>query len=176
MLRPLTLTEPVRKCILTDYILGGAAGLPRGIIMETTKRMTSKVISVGPHEKLSQVRALMNSGNFRHVPVVEEGKLIGILSDRDIRSHAGHLESTCASAAMTANPVSVDPTTTVEEAARLMLRLKISAVPVVEDGKPVGILTTSDILRAFIEVQRSEEMTLLMRHAVGLWTYEFNNR
>ena len=144
--------------------------------METTKRMTSKVISVGPDEKLSQVRAFMDSGNFRHVPVVEEGKLIGILSDRDIRSHAGALESTCASAEMTANPVTVDPTTTVEEATRLMLRLKISAVPVVEDGKPVGILTTSDILRAFLDVQRSEELTQLMRQAVALWTYESNNR
>jgi acetoin utilization protein AcuB len=144
--------------------------------METTKRMTSKVISVGPHEKLSQVRAFMDSGNFRHVLVVAEGKLIGILSDRDIRSHAGYLECTCANAAMTANPVSVDPTTTVEEAARLMLRLKISAVPVVEHGKPVGILTTSDILRAFLDVQRSDELTQLMRQAVALWTYESNNR
>lgn len=117
----------------------------------------------------------MDSGNFRHIPVVADGKLIGILSDRDIRSHIGHLESTRADAAMTANPVTVDPTTTIEEATRLMLRLRISAVPVVENGTPIGILSTSDVLRAFLEVQRTEEMAQLMRRTVGMWTYVSNN-
>ena len=135
--------------------------------METAKRMTSKVITVGPRDSLSKAKALMDSGNFRHVPVVEDAKLIGILSDRDVRSHVGYLESTLVDAVMTLNPVTVTPTTTVEEAACLMLRLKISAVPVVEDGKPLGVLSTSDILRAFLDVERSEEMAELMRKAAG---------
>jgi len=145
--------------------------------METAKRMTSKVITVGPRDSLSKAKALMDSGNFRHVPVVDEdGKLIGILSDRDIRSHVGYLESTRVDAVMTLNPVTVTPTTTVEQATRLMLRLKVSAVPVVDQGKPVGVLSTTDILRAFLEVERTEEISELMRKAVGLWTYVYHGR
>lgn len=139
--------------------------------METAKRMTSKVITVGPRDNLSKAKAVMDSGNFRHVPVVEDAKLIGILSDRDIQSHVGYLECTRVDAVMTLDPVTVSPTTTVEEAARLMLRLKISAVPVVEDGKPLGVLSTSDILRAFLDVERPEEIVGLMRKTVDLWTY-----
>jgi CBS domain-containing protein len=70
-------------------------------------------------------------------------------------------------AVMTSDPVTITPTTTVEEAARLMLRLKISAVPVVDDGKPVGILSTSDILKAFLDVARTQEMGQFLRLAVG---------
>jgi CBS domain-containing protein len=74
--------------------------------MKTAERMmTSKVLTVGPRDTLSKAKALMDSGNFRHVPVVKNGKLIGILSDRDLRSHVGHLESTRVDAAMTPNPV-----------------------------------------------------------------------
>ncbi len=139
--------------------------------METAKRMTSKVITVGPQDSLSKAKALMDSGNFRHLPVVEAGKLTGILSDRDIQRHLGYLKSTRVDAVMTPNPITVSSSTTVEQAAHLMLRRKINAVPVVEDGKPLGILTTSDILTAFLDVERSEELAALMHKAVGLWTY-----
>ena len=135
--------------------------------METAKRMTSKLITVGPHDSLAEAKALMNSGNFRHLPVLEDGRLIGILSDRDMRLHSGYLDSTRVDAAMTSDPVTITPTTTVEEAARLMLQLKISAVPVVNDGKPVGILSTSDILKAFLDVERTQEMAEFLRQAVG---------
>jgi acetoin utilization protein AcuB len=135
--------------------------------METAKRMTSKLITVGPHDSLAKAKALMDSGNFRHLPVLEDGRLIGILSDRDMRQHSGYLDSTRVDAAMTSDPVTITPTATVEEAARLMLRLKISAVPVVDDGKPVGILSTSDILKAFLDVERTQEMAEFLRQAVG---------
>lgn len=135
--------------------------------METAKRMTPKLITVAPRDSLAKAKALMDSGNFRHLPVLEDGRLIGILSDRDMRLHSGYLDSTRVDAVMRSEPVTVTPTTTVEEAARLMLRLKISAVPVVDDGKPVGILSTSDILGAFLDVARTQEMTEFLRQAVG---------
>jgi acetoin utilization protein AcuB len=145
--------------------------------METAKHMTSKVIRIGPRDTLSKAKALMDSENVPHVPVVEEdGKLIGILPEGDIRSHVGYLESTRVDAVMTLNPMTVSPTTTVEQATRLMLRLKISAVPVVDEGKLVGVLTTTDILRAFLEVERTEEISELMGKAVGLWTYVYDYR
>ena len=135
--------------------------------METAKRMTSKLIAVAPHDSLAKAKALMDSGNFRHLPVLEDGRLIGILSDRDMRLHSGYLDSTHVDAVMTSNPATITPAETVEEAARLMLRLKISAVPIVDDQKPVGILSTSDILRAFLDVERTQEMEEFLRQAVG---------
>lgn len=136
--------------------------------MKTAKRMTSKLITVAPQDSLAKAKALMDSENFRHLPVLEEdGRLIGILSDRDMRLHSGYLDSTRVDAVMTSDPVTITPTTTVEEAARLMLRLKISAVPVVDEGKPVGILSTSDILSAFLDVVRTQEMAEFLRQAVG---------
>jgi acetoin utilization protein AcuB len=140
--------------------------------MKTAKRMTPKPITVAPQDSLAKAKALMDSGNFRHLLVLEDGRLIGILSDRDMRLHSGYLDSTRVDAVMTSDPVTIEPTTTVEEATRLMLRLKISAVPVVDfDRKPVGILSTSDILWAFLDVERSEEMEEFLRQAVVTWTY-----
>jgi acetoin utilization protein AcuB len=142
------------------------------MIMETAKRMTHKVVTVTPRDSLAKAKALMASGNFRHVPVVEDsGKLVGILSNSDIRWH-GHLDATVEQA-MTPNPAAIGPATTVEEAARLMLRLKISAVPVVVNGKPVGILSTSDILEAFLGIQKSDRMAELLRRTVGHGHMEF---
>jgi CBS domain-containing protein len=135
--------------------------------MKIATRMTSKLITVGPHDSLAKAKALMDSGNFRHLPVLEDGRLVGILSDRDMRLHSGYLDSTRVDAAMTPDPVTITPTTTVEEAARLMLRLKISAAPVVDEGKAVGILSTSDILRAFLDVERTQEIAEFLRQTVG---------
>ena len=77
--------------------------------METAKRMTSQLVTVGPHDTLAQAKALMDSGNFRHLPVLEDGRLIGILSDRDMRYHSGYLDSTRVDAAMTPDPVTIAP-------------------------------------------------------------------
>lgn len=64
---------------------------------------------------------------------------------------SGSSRMTRVGAAMTAQPVTVTPATTVEAASQIMLARKMSGLPVVEDGKLVGIITTSDILRAFLE-------------------------
>ncbi len=139
--------------------------------MEAKRRMTRKVVTVMRHDSLAMAKALMDSGKFRHLLVVDDGKLVGILSNSDIRWH-GHLDATV-DQAMTTNPATIESTATVEEAARLMLRLKIGALPVVADGKPVGILSTSDILEAFLGIQKSEEMVELLRSRVGHGHMEF---
>ncbi len=68
---------------------------------------------------------------------------------------------------MTPNPITATPETTIAEAARLMLHLKIGAVPVVENGVPVGIISTSDILQRFLEVAKSDQMIQLIGQTVG---------
>jgi len=100
---------------------------------------------------------LMEKGGFRRVPVVDDGKLVGIVSDRDVRAHSGYLVQTKVTAAMTSDPKTVTPHMSVEDAARLMIEHKIGGLPVVEDGKLVGILTTTDVLKAFLKVEAAAQ-------------------
>jgi CBS domain-containing protein len=133
--------------------------------------LTRKLVMVSPQDSLAKAKALMDSRDVRHVPVVEDRKLVGILSNNDIRWH-GHLTATVAEA-MTPNPITVTPETTIDEAARLMLHRKINAVLVVHGGAPVGIITTSDILKLFLEAQPSGHLAPLLAKAVGHGHMEF---
>lgn len=121
------------------------------------KRMTKEPVTTTSDEYLATVMAAMEKGGFRHMPVVKQGKLAGIVTDRDARQHIGFLEKTKVNAAMTENAVTVAPQTTLEEAAQLLLKRKIGGMPVMQEGKLVGIITTSDILKAFLEVMGVEE-------------------
>jgi len=94
----------------------------------------------------------MEIGGFRRLTVVLEGRVVGILTERDLREHAGYLDSTKVDAVMKSPVVTVDSKTSVEDAARLMLSRKIGGMPVVDGGKLVGIVTTSDMLRALLSV------------------------
>ena len=99
----------------------------------------------------------MHEGRFHRLPVVKEGKLVGIITDRGLREHKGFLEQTKVSAVMTENVMTVTPRLTVEKAAQLMLSHKIGGLPVTDDGKLVGVITTSDILQAFLDVMGASE-------------------
>lgn len=121
------------------------------------KRMSKEPVTVGAQDNLATARAKMRAGKFRRLPVVEEGRLVGILTEGDIREHLGNLEGTKVKACMTEGLLTVTPGTTLEEAATTLLTHKIGALPVLEDGRLVGIITTSDILRAFLDVMGASE-------------------
>ena len=87
--------------------------------------------------------------------MVEDGRLVGILTERDLRHHAGYLKYTRVNAAMRTALVTVTPDNTVEEAARLMLKHRIGGLPIVAEGKLVGIVTTRDLLKAFLNVVKA---------------------
>ena len=93
----------------------------------------------------------MQQGNFRSAPVVENGRLVGLVTDRDIRGQMGRVDTTEVRVAMSENPPTVTPTTPLQEAARVLFEHKLDALPVVENGTLVGVLTNSDILRAFLD-------------------------
>ena len=120
--------------------------------MQVTNWMTPHPVCIGPRESLAKAGDLMAAGGFRQLPVVDNGNLIGIVTDRDLRPHSGYLDSTHVDAAMTSSPVVISPSDSVEVAAKLMIEHKIGAVPVVEYGRTVGIVTTSDLLKALLNL------------------------
>jgi acetoin utilization protein AcuB len=119
--------------------------------------MTKNPETISPDEFLTTGLGKMHKGGFRRLPVVKDDKLIGIITDRDLREHAGLLERTKVSSAMTKDLMTVTPRATVEQATKLMLSHKISGLPVTDAGNLVGIITSSDILQAFLEMLGASE-------------------
>jgi len=112
------------------------------------------LVTVEPRAPLTHVLHVLNHKGVRHVPVVERGRLVGIISDRDIKSAltlslgpAGPDSCRSAGQIMTREPITIAPMFPVEEAARIMVANRISALPVVDGGRLVGIVTETDLLR-----------------------------
>jgi acetoin utilization protein AcuB len=119
--------------------------------------MTKDPVTVSPDDLLIQARLKLQKGNFRQLPVVADGQLVGIITDRDMREHAGYLDRTEVKAVMSRKPLTVTPATTLEAAAQLLLKHKIGGLPVVENARVVGIITRSDVLQAFLDVMGASE-------------------
>jgi acetoin utilization protein AcuB len=116
--------------------------------MIVAELMTQNPQTVGPSDSLEVAHEKMQVGWFRQLPVVYEGKLVGILTDRDMRQHVGQLTHTRVDAVMSGHPFSVQASTPVEEAAHLLVTNKVGSLPVLEHGKLVGIITATDMLQA----------------------------
>jgi len=123
------------------------------------KRMSKDPVTVTAEDLLIQARLKMQRGGFRRLPVVSDGQLVGIITDRDTREHAGYLDRTEVKTAMSKKPVTVTPATTLETAAQILLKRKIGGLPVIENGRLVGMITTSDVLQAFLDVMGASEET-----------------
>jgi acetoin utilization protein AcuB len=109
--------------------------------------MTTNPITVPPSATLGAAQEAMQVGRFRQVPVVDNGRLIGVLTDRDVRQHLGQLNHVRVDAVMSTHPFSVQPSTPVEQAAHILVTNKVGSLPVVDDGKLVGIIAASDLLQ-----------------------------
>ncbi|MBI2090258.1 MAG: CBS domain-containing protein [Deltaproteobacteria bacterium] len=130
-------------------------------------RMSRSVISVTSDDTLETAIDLLARKKVRELPVVEKGRLIGIVTDRDLREVAPsyplfrdteeirqHLKRLKVANAMTIDPLVINPEAPLGEAAEMLLRYQIGSLPVVENHKVVGILSVSDILKAYIEQNR----------------------
>ena len=130
--------------------------------MKVQDIMTTPALTVGLDMPVLEARQVMERQRIRHLPVTDGGRLMGIITDRDIRlnlpSPATSLsvwEVNYLIARLTVGSVmrraviTVDPQRDAAEAARIMLDHKIGALPVVDGGVVVGIVTETDMLRAF---------------------------
>lgn len=116
--------------------------------------MARDLVTVRPHETARHAYRLMRDHRFRHLPVVEDGRLVGILSDRDLRPVL--LSPTLARARvrelMSEDLTTIGPDAPVEEAASLLVVKRIGCLPVVETGRLVGIVTETDLLAVLVEL------------------------
>jgi acetoin utilization protein AcuB len=107
--------------------------------------MTRNPVCIAPGDSLARADVIMKAGGFRRLPVVKRGRLFGILSEYDLRSHLDSLCSVRVATAMTPVPVTVSPSATLEHAAALLKRFQIGALPVVDRESLVGIITAGDM-------------------------------
>lgn len=134
--------------------------------MQIEKWMNQEVVTVSPGDSFRTAMTLIRQKGIRHLPVVDGKRLVGIVTDRDLRQaspsaatslsiHELHylLEKLTVQHIMTSQVVTVRPEQTVEEAAMLLLGHRIGGLPVVRDGELVGIITESDILQAFLQLR-----------------------
>lgn len=122
--------------------------------------MMGSPVTVAPDATLDFVNDVISLGRIRHVPVVDNGKLVGLLSDRDLigaaanrifglkqKSRSTLLKTELVKNVMRKRVITVSPDTPIKEAARLMADKKIGCVPVMSEGALVGLVTTTNILR-----------------------------
>src|ERR671926_1513312 len=123
--------------------------------------MTREVVALGPEASAAQALGLCRVNNIRHLPMVEGGRRVGIVSDRDLRDvspprGSADEENTLGWVRvrdiMTREPVTIHPLDTIEHAAREIYDRRIGCLPVVSDGELAGIITSSDLMRTLIEL------------------------
>lgn len=118
--------------------------------------MTRNPITVESSQPVPEARRIMSDKNIRHLPVVNHGKLVGVLSDRDLQFiatlHTLDLETALVEDAMNHDPASVTPDTPLSAVARQMADAKLGSIIVSEGGRVVGVFTTVDALRALAAV------------------------
>ncbi len=115
--------------------------------------MTRRPVTTSPDATVAQVRRMMARDRLRCIPVVQNDKLVGIVTNRDI-AFSDAAPTTTVGLLMTRDVVTVSPGISIQEAARLLVEYEVNGLPVVEDEKLLGIITRSDILKVFAGVAK----------------------
>lgn len=127
--------------------------------------MNGDVITVTPITPVINARKLMTENNVRRLPVIDDGKIVGIVTRADIHTTDAPemnaltiwdlhetLSRIMVKGAMSRDPITISATDTLGDAAKVMLDNKVSGLPVVDDaGRVVGMITESDIFRAVVQ-------------------------
>ncbi len=132
--------------------------------MLVEEAMTAHTRTVRPDQSLSDVRSIFEEEGFRHLPVMGNDGLVGMITHTDLMrvTYGAHiaeadfeindliLESTTVEESMSKKLVTIETGADLKEAARLMRKYKVGCVPVVDNGDLLGLVTTTDILSAYI--------------------------
>lgn len=134
------------------------------------ERMSHPVITVPPSMPIVDALNLMKREHIRRAPVVQEGKLVGIVSEKDLLNASPSsatslsvwelnylLSKVTVKEIMTTKVLTVDESTPIEEAARIMADNKIGALPVMRGDELVGIITETDLFKIFLELMGARE-------------------
>jgi acetoin utilization protein AcuB len=137
------------------------------------ERMSRPVISVSPEAPINEVLAMFKREHIRRAPVMKNGKLLGIVSERDLLNASPSSATTLSvwelnyliskvkvKAVMTKQVVTVEDNTPIEEAARIMADSKIGGLPVTSAGRIVGIITETDLFKIFLELMGARQEAL----------------
>lgn len=137
--------------------------------------MKSPVYTVKPFDSVAHARVLLAEHRFNQLPVIRDQKLVGIVTDRDLRDapemmalsslKTGDKKSPSlpdpaeirVEDVMSSNPMTLCGDDTIEQAAQIMVRERIGSLPIVEQSLLVAILTRSDVLRAFLSTPRAHK-------------------
>ena len=122
--------------------------------------MMASPVTLKPTDSLKLASELISLARLRHIPIVDNGKLLGVVSERDLmargaerifnpksRSRSALLNVVMLKEVMQRRVITVEPETSIQEAAHLMAERKIGCLPVLNDGNLVGLVTTTDMLR-----------------------------
>ena len=133
--------------------------------MQVHNIMTSNPLTVSPETSLGKTLRLMKENQYRHLPVVDGERLVGIVTDRDVRlamnsplvlhdreDDQALLQHIPAGAVMTSDPLTINADDPAALAADLMRSYKFGSLPVLKQGKLIGIVTVSDILASYIDL------------------------
>jgi len=141
-------------------MMANATSVPAGRGIRVRDIMKTGVVTIGAGDTLSTVEDIMTLGGVRHIPVVRGGVLVGVVSQRDLLRASlsnltgfGHEERRAflqvveITRVMSTPPIIISPEAEIREAARLLAEKGIGCLPVIEEGKLVGLLTETDVLR-----------------------------
>jgi len=122
--------------------------------------METKLVTISASERMSTLEDIMTLGHVRHMPVVQGGRLVGVVSERDLlraslselsRHHdderRAFLHVVEIARVMSTPPIVIEPDAAIEEAASIMAEKKIGCLPVVDGDQLVGLVTETDVLR-----------------------------
>ncbi|NOZ86543.1 MAG: CBS domain-containing protein [Deltaproteobacteria bacterium] len=127
--------------------------------------MTPNPLTLTEQDKVKTAVVHVLRNRIRHVPIVRDGKIVGIVTDRDLKralpsvvagttpdEYQSFMDNTTLNEIMTQDPIVISPDADILEAVRIFVEHKFGALPVVENGQLVAIISQTDALRAFLKV------------------------
>jgi acetoin utilization protein AcuB len=137
------------------------------------ERMSRPVISISPDDPINDVLAMFKKEHIRRAPVIKKGKLVGLVTETDLLNASPSDVSTLSvwemnylvskvtiKQVMTKKVITVNLDTPIEEAARIMSDNKIGGMPVVSNGRVVGMITETDLFKVFLELMGARQKAL----------------